>query len=166
VVQINPGTVSGSTKEIRRGVWDRHNQLAGNLSLNQELSFVDDIIIMAAWLEATAVHSVGEADARHRVPGGGLGATARGVIKAVPRPQVKGSAYRPRLRPGSAFLVVRDFFLDGWKSAKGLDSGLAKQVRRLSRTFHFRSQPSTEDVRFRRLEKEGADAWHVEADWF
>ena len=65
-----------------------------------------------------------------------------------------------------AFHVVRNFFLDGWKSAKSLDSGLAKQVRRLSRTFHFRSQPSTEDVRFRRLEKEGADAWHVEADWF
>jgi len=43
VVQINPGTVSGSTKEIRRGVWDRRNQLAGNPSLNQELGFVDDI---------------------------------------------------------------------------------------------------------------------------
>ena len=41
VLQINPGVYD--TNELSRDIWDRRNELAGNLSLNQEISFIKSI---------------------------------------------------------------------------------------------------------------------------
>ena len=41
VVQINPTEYEG--KDLARDIWNRRNELAGNLSLNQELSFIEAI---------------------------------------------------------------------------------------------------------------------------
>lgn len=41
VVQINPTEYEG--KDISQDIWNRRNELAGNLSLNQELSFIEAI---------------------------------------------------------------------------------------------------------------------------
>ena len=41
VVQINPTEYEG--KDLAQDIWNRRNELAGNLSLNQELSFIESI---------------------------------------------------------------------------------------------------------------------------
>jgi len=41
VVQINPTEYEG--KDLSQDIWNRRNELAGNLSLNQELSFIEAI---------------------------------------------------------------------------------------------------------------------------
>lgn len=41
IVQINPD--SYNVRTLARNIWDRRNELAGNLSLNQEIDFIDAI---------------------------------------------------------------------------------------------------------------------------
>lgn len=41
VLQINPS--SSDPSKLKENIWDRRNELAGNLSLNQEISFIDTI---------------------------------------------------------------------------------------------------------------------------
>lgn len=41
VAQINPSAYGG--KDLSSDIWDRRNELSGNLSLNQEISFIDAI---------------------------------------------------------------------------------------------------------------------------
>lgn len=41
VLQINPS--SSDPSKLKENIWDRRNELAGNLSLNQEISFIDTV---------------------------------------------------------------------------------------------------------------------------
>lgn len=181
IVQINPGRFPHDKTALQLRIWDRRNQLAGNLSLNQELAFVDAIngrIVAAKTAVGDCTMAAGDKDDQFiqtlRLPldlkslEHDLGRELGAVSKQDRDGKLKDQLIAHGSEQAEVFLAVRRFFQ--WATASGsasdrIPEGLADEVRRLREAFDF-SPVSVEDVRFTRKLHDGSAAWQVEGDWY
>jgi predicted acylesterase/phospholipase RssA len=178
VVQINAGKFSHAEQKLTKAIWDRRNQLAGNLSLNQEMAFLDSINRRNFQQRTQRLSGDGEPETDQHIHTmrltlslAPLEADLHRELGAVSKfdrsPALKDELMTHGGEQAAAFLAVRRLVRQSWNDvahAAWIPAPLAGKIGQLAEAFQL-SPIAVDSIEFSRSLPESTGSWDIAVQW-
>jgi predicted acylesterase/phospholipase RssA len=176
IVQINPAGFADPGHVLHSRIWDRRNQLAGNLSLNQEAAFLD-AVNRRATRGSGETRSDGEDDKGIQVVRltldlksleEDLGRQLGALSKFDRDPLLKEKLVIHGVEQAVAFLVARRLFRYHWSEGTlppELPRTLANDLSRVAKALDVEPPVTVDDIAFSREARGDGSEWRILAHW-